>query len=151
MGILYAKAMGMTVIAIDGGSAKRDMCLSIGADHFIDFLETPDLPAEVKKLTDDLGAHGLIVTASSSKAYVGGLNLLRTSGTMMCIGITPITDIPSVADPLSLLGGNKRVMGTIVGTRSDARAALSYAARVSSFFSFNAGFRRSVIEGTHVC
>ncbi|KPI39411.1 Alcohol dehydrogenase 1 [Cyphellophora attinorum] len=129
MGVLYAKAMGMRVIAIDGGADKGKMCLSIGADHFIDFLETPDLVSEVQKLTDGLGAHGLIVTASSSKAYVGGLALLRTSGVMMCIGIVPVTDIPSVADPLSLLGGNKKVMGTIVGTRSDARKALDYCAR----------------------
>ena len=87
LGVAYAKAMGMRVIAVDGGPDKEEMCKQIGADHFIDFLKVQDIPGEVAKLTDGLGAHGLIVTASNSKAYAGGLQMLRTSGVFMCIGI----------------------------------------------------------------
>lgn len=88
MGVMYAKAMGMKVIAVDGGSDKEEMCKSIGADHFVDFMKVKDVAAEVVKLADGEGAHGLIVTASNSKAYVGGLAMLRTSGVFMCIGIS---------------------------------------------------------------
>lgn len=35
--VQYAKAMGMRVIAVDGGDAKKDLCLKLGAEHFIDF------------------------------------------------------------------------------------------------------------------
>ncbi len=47
----------MRVIAIDGGDAKRDLCKKLGAEHFIDFTTTKDIPAEVMKLTK-FGAHG---------------------------------------------------------------------------------------------
>lgn len=33
-GIQYAKHMGMRVIAIDGGDAKRDLCLKLGAEKY---------------------------------------------------------------------------------------------------------------------
>lgn len=56
-GVQYAKAMGMRVIAIDGGDAKRDLCKKLGAEHFIDYTTTKDIPAEVMKLTQ-YGAHG---------------------------------------------------------------------------------------------
>lgn len=36
-GIQYAKAMGIRIIAVDGGSAKRQLCLDLGAEHYIDF------------------------------------------------------------------------------------------------------------------
>jgi Zinc-binding dehydrogenase len=35
--VQYAKAMGMRVIAIDGGDEKRDLCKKLGAEEFIDF------------------------------------------------------------------------------------------------------------------
>lgn len=54
----------------------------------------------------------------------------RKGRRLLTLRPAPVTDIPQIADPLSLLGGNKRVMGTIVGTRNDARAALDYCARV---------------------
>ena len=87
LGVQYAKAMGMQVIAVDGGSEKEEMCKKIGADHFIDFMKVKDVAAEVIKLADGQGAHGLIVTASNGRAYAGGLKMLRTSGVFMCIGL----------------------------------------------------------------
>ena len=87
MGVQYAKAMGMRVIAVDGGSDKEEMCKKIGADHFVDFTKVEDVAAEVVKIADGMGAHGLIVTASNGAAYRGGTGMLRTSGVMMCIGL----------------------------------------------------------------
>lgn len=87
MGVMYAKAMGMRPIAIDGGSEKGDLCKSIGAEHFVDFTQVQDVNAEVIRLTDGLGAHGVIVTATGGAAYRSAVGMLRTSGTLMCIGL----------------------------------------------------------------
>lgn len=87
MGVMYAKSMGMRVIAIDGGSEKEEMCKKIGAEHFVDFTKVKDVNAEVIKLADGLGVHGLIVTATNAAAYQTGTGMLRTSGIMMCIGL----------------------------------------------------------------
>lgn len=35
--VQYAKAMGMRVIAIDGGDKKKTLCMKLGAEAYIDF------------------------------------------------------------------------------------------------------------------
>ena len=59
----------MRPIAIDGGEIKKKLCLGMGAEAFIDFRETKDVPAEVVKIAGGIGAHGVIVTAY--QAYKG--------------------------------------------------------------------------------
>lgn len=131
MGVMYAKAMGMRVIAIDAGAEKGEMCKRIGAEHYVDVTEVKDVNAEVIRIADGEGAHGVIVTAGNGRAYAQAVNMLRTSGIMMCIGLPPITDCPQIVDPLTLIGRNIKVTGTIVGTRNDVRMALQFAAQVS--------------------
>lgn len=53
----------MRPIAIDGGEVKKKLCLSLGAEEFIDFREVKDVPAEVVRIAGGVGAHGVIVTA----------------------------------------------------------------------------------------
>lgn len=92
MGVMYAKAMGMRPIAIDGGSEKGELCKSIGAEHFVDFTQVEDVNAEVIRLTDGLGAHGVIVTATGSRPYKSAVGMLRVSGTLMCIGLRMLSE-----------------------------------------------------------
>jgi propanol-preferring alcohol dehydrogenase len=61
--------MGMRAIAIDGGDAKRDLCMKMGAEEFIDFTKEKDVPAKIKEIADGIGAHGVLVTAY--QAYNG--------------------------------------------------------------------------------
>lgn len=63
--------MGMRAIAIDGGDAKRDLCLSMGAEAFVDFTKEKDVPEKIKEIADGIGAHGVLVTAY--QAYNGKL------------------------------------------------------------------------------
>jgi propanol-preferring alcohol dehydrogenase len=86
-GVQIAKAMGLRPIVIDTGSAKRELSLSCGAEHFVDFKEAKDTAAEVIRLTDGIGAHGVIVT--SPYAYPGAISLVgkRVGARVMCIGL----------------------------------------------------------------
>jgi propanol-preferring alcohol dehydrogenase len=59
----------MRPIAIDGGEAKKKLCLEMGAEAFVDFKATKDVAAEVVKIADGIGAHGVLVTAY--QAYKG--------------------------------------------------------------------------------
>ena len=59
----------MRAIAIDGGDAKRDLCIKMGAEEFIDFTKEKDVPAKIKEVADGIGAHGVLVTAY--QAYDG--------------------------------------------------------------------------------
>ena len=50
-GVQYAKAMGMRVIAVDGGDEKRKLCLDkLGAEKFIDF-QTEKVEEKVTEYT----------------------------------------------------------------------------------------------------
>ena len=86
MGVQLAKAMGIRVIGIDGGDAKRELCIKLGCEKYLDFTTTEDLEAEVMKTTGG-GAHGVFVTAGSPKAYASAPKLCRISGKVMCIGL----------------------------------------------------------------
>ena len=61
--------MGMRAIAIDGGDTKRDLCIKMGAEEFVDFTKEKDVPAKIKEIADGIGAHGVLVTAY--QAYNG--------------------------------------------------------------------------------
>lgn len=88
MGVQLAKAMGMRVIVVDGGAEKRKLCEDVlKVDGFVDFLETPDVAAEVIKLADGKGAHGVFVTAGSAAAYKAAPMMIRVGGRVMCIGL----------------------------------------------------------------
>jgi len=87
MGVQIAKAMGMRVIAIDGGAEKRTLCQSLGAEEFIDFTEVESVEAEVLRITGGKGAHGVFVTAGSAAAYKSAPMMVRVGGKVMCVGL----------------------------------------------------------------
>lgn len=78
--------MGMRVIAIDGGDAKRALCLKLGAEKFIDFTTTKDITEEITKITTH-GAHGVIGFSATKAGYEQAPHLLRPGGTMVCVGL----------------------------------------------------------------
>jgi propanol-preferring alcohol dehydrogenase len=88
-GVQLAKAMGMRPIVIDTGEAKKKLSLEMGAEAFVDFKETPDVAAEVKRIAGGVGAHGVFVTGVP--AYKTAIDLTgdRISAKVMCIGLPP--------------------------------------------------------------
>lgn len=66
----YAKAMGLSVIAIDTGDEKKEMCEKMGASAFIDFSKTSNLVKDVQAATEDgLGPHAVILVAVNEKPF----------------------------------------------------------------------------------
>lgn len=88
MGVQVARAMGMRVVGIDGGEAKRALCMQLGCEAFVDFADpATDVVEEVVKTTGGEGAHGVFVTAGSPSAYKSAPKMLRIGGKIMCIGL----------------------------------------------------------------
>ena len=70
MACQYAKAMGLEIIAIDGGEEKRSMTAELGAKHFVDFMTSKNLVGDVKAATEDgLGPHAVILVAVNEKPF----------------------------------------------------------------------------------
>lgn len=87
MGVQMAKAMGMRVIGVDAGVAKRELCMKLGCEGFVDFTETTNVADEVMALTGGKGAHGVFVTAGTAAAYQSASGMVRVGGRVMCIGL----------------------------------------------------------------
>lgn len=126
--IQYAKAMGMRVIAIDGGDEKRDLCLKLGAEVFIDFKTTKDIATQVLKVTTH-GAHGVIVTAATRAAYESAPNYLRPNGTVVAVGLPQDPTVLAGAPPMLVALRRLKIVGSVTGSMKDVEEALEFTAR----------------------
>jgi len=133
LAIQYAVAMGLRVVAIDTGEDKKDFCLKLGAEKWIDFKETKDIVQEVVDVTDGLGAHAAIVAAASSSAYETAALYLRRKGYLMVVGLPPhsLLSVPILLVAVKCL----TIRGVFIGNRQDIREAIALAAagKVSCF------------------
>jgi len=121
LAVQYAKAMGLNVVAIDVDDVKLAFARSLGAAITVNAL-TADPVAVVKKEIG--GAHGVLVTAVSRKAFAQAVGLLRRGGTMVLNGLPP-GDFPVSIFDVVLNGTTIR--GSIVGTRLDLKESLEFA------------------------
>ncbi|BFZ56560.1 Histone acetyltransferase [Savitreella phatthalungensis] len=128
LGIQFGRAMGLRVVAIDGGSEKEKLCKSLGAEVFIDFTKTQDVPAAVTQATDGLGANAVVVANAAASAYKAAPQLVRLGGTVMCVGI-PGQPTPLDVDAASVILKDLHIGGSAVGTRIEAIECMAYLAR----------------------
>jgi alcohol dehydrogenase, propanol-preferring len=120
--IQYAKAMGLHVVAVDLGQDKLKLAASLGADLTIDAATQNPAETVQKKIG---GAHGVLVTAVSTKAFQQAIGMLRRGGTCVLNGLPPGEFPVSIFD--MVLNGHT-LRGSIVGTRKDLVEALAFAA-----------------------
>lgn len=126
LAVQYAKAMGMRVLAIDAGEDKKQLCESLGAEVFIDFLKTKDMTKAVQDATQG-GPHGTLVLATATAAYTQACEYARKRGTVITISLPPSAYLK--ADIFFFTLKTLRVKGSYVGNRADTEEALDFAAR----------------------
>ncbi len=123
LGIQYAKAMGLHVVAVDVTEEKLALARALGADIAVD-ARAADAADLVVKQTGG-GAHGVLVTAVSVPAFGQALRMVRRKGTVSLVGLPP-GEFPTPIFDVVL----KRITirGSIVGSRQDLAEALAFAA-----------------------
>jgi alcohol dehydrogenase, propanol-preferring len=120
--VQYATAMGLHVVAVDVDDAKLALAKRLGAEVTVN-AATSDAAGEVQRAIG--GAHAVLITAVSVKAFQQAIGMLRRGGTCVLNGLppgefpTPIFDV--VLKRLT-------IRGSIVGTRKDLQEALQFAA-----------------------
>jgi len=122
LGVQYAKAMGLRVVAIDTGAEKKELCTSLGADAWVDFKEVPDLVKAVIAATGGKGPKAAIVTAAVGPPYVQALSYLAREGTLVAVGLP--AKLKLEVDIFAFVGKMQRIQGSYVGTRQDTVEAL---------------------------
>lgn len=125
LAIQYAKAMGLSVIAIDGGDEKGAMCAKLGAQSYIDFTKTKDLVADVQAATPDgTGPHAVILLAVSEKPFQQAADYVRSRGTVVCIGLPAGARLS--APVFNTVVKMIRIQGSYVGNRKDTAEAIEF-------------------------
>ncbi len=122
LAVQYAKAMGLNVLAVDVGDDKLALAKKLGADLTVN-AANKDAVAETQKAIG--GAHGVLITAVSTKAFAAGVGMLRRGGTCVLNGLPP-GDFP--LDIFDVVFRCLTVRGSLVGTRADLKEALAFAA-----------------------
>lgn len=121
MAVQYAKAMGMNVVAVDIADEKLQFARQLGADLTVN-ASTEDPGERIQREIG--GAHGVLVTAVSRKAFEQSLGMVRRGGTIAFNGLPPGEFPVSIFDVV-LRGITLR--GSIVGTRLDLQESLAFA------------------------
>jgi len=121
MAVQYAKAMGFNVAAVDVADDKLELARRLGATVTVN-ARNADPAAFLKKEIG--GAHGVLVTAVSPKAFEQALGMLRRGGTVALNGLPPGSFPLPIFD--MVLNGIT-VRGSIVGTRLDLQESLQFA------------------------
>ncbi|KAI1852793.1 hypothetical protein JX266_002334 [Neoarthrinium moseri] len=126
LAIQYAKAMGYRVIAIDLGTDKKEYCLKLGAEVYVDAKE--DVTALVNKATKGTRAKAVIVSAGSGAAYQNAFDIVAAFGTVVCVGIPPPHQTMTL-HPLQFIDKGFTIIGSVTGTRTDTLEALEFVQR----------------------
>lgn len=121
MAVQYAQAMGLHVAAVDIDDQKLKFAERLGASVTVNAAQA-DPAAALKKQIG--GAHGVLVTAVSPKAFEQALGMVRRGGTVSLTGLPP-GDFPLPIFGMVLNGITVR--GSIVGTRLDLSESLQFA------------------------
>ena len=129
LAVQYARAMGMRIVAVDGGDEKGKLCKEMGAEEYVDFeRERADVPGEVKRITG-LGVHGVLVTAGSKGGYEMAPYLCRPGGTVVAVGLPGDKSVVAGAPPFVMALRRLSVVGSLTGSAGDVEEALGFAGR----------------------
>jgi len=121
LGIRMAAAMGAHVVAVTRGEDKKALAHELGAHEVID--------SEKEKAGNQLarmgGASLILLTGISARLFEECIPGLGPNGTLVVLAA--IAE-PAKVIPAALLFGQKKIAGSIIGTRDDMDAMLAFAA-----------------------
>ena len=141
--IALAKALGSTVIVTAGSDEKCKACLSLGADHAINY-KTADFVAEVKRITAGVGVNVILDMVAGS--YVAReIECLAEDGRLVIIAVQG--GIKSEINAGLVLRRRLTISGSTLRPRPIAfKAAIAQALRQKVWPLLNSGAVKPVIH-----
>jgi propanol-preferring alcohol dehydrogenase len=121
LGIRMAAAMGARVVAITRGEGKKEMANGLGAREVIDSVKEKT----GKQLARMGGADLILLTSISARLFEECIPGLGPNGTLVVLAA--IAE-PAKVIPAALITGQKRIAGSVIGTRDDMDAMLTFVA-----------------------
>jgi propanol-preferring alcohol dehydrogenase len=122
LAVQYAVVMGLHVIAIDIDPEKLVVAKRMGAELALNAVQDD----VVKTVQSEIGgAHGVVVTAVSLKAFTQAVGITRRKGTCVLVGLPPGEFPMPIFD---VVVKRLTIRGSLVGSRADLQDRLSVAA-----------------------
>ena len=120
VGVRIARAMGAEVTVISTSERKRADAAQLGAHDFL-------VSSDAKAMKAAAGRFDLILdTVSAPHDLNAGLNLLRTDGTLVLVGV-PEEALP--VQPFAIIGRRRRLAGSLIGGIAETQEMLDFCAR----------------------
>ena len=112
----FAKLLGATTIITSSSNDKLDRAQQLGADHLINYKETPDWHKTVRNLTGKQGVDQVIEVGGAG-TFEKSLQAVRIGGYIATIGVLAGASAPLSVIPILMSG--LHVQGILVGHRDD--------------------------------
>ena len=120
MGVKLAVSMGAEVTMLSHTAAKAADAKRLGVKNFI-------LTTDKEQTKTVTGYFDFILdTVSAEHDYNFYLNMLRTNGTMVCVGAPPV---PATVPAFNLIFGRKSFAGSLIGGLPETQEMLDYCAQ----------------------
>ncbi|MDP1554239.1 MAG: NAD(P)-dependent alcohol dehydrogenase [Hyphomonas sp.] len=110
----FAKATGARVIATSSSEAKMEKLRTLGADHVINYKETPDWGKKAFELTGGRGVDE-VVEIGGPGTMAQSINACRPGGHISLIGV--LTGVSGEVPTAALFSRNITLSGITVGSR----------------------------------
>ncbi|KAM9979326.1 hypothetical protein ACTFIY_008574 [Dictyostelium cf. discoideum] len=137
LAIQFCKKMGYEVIAMSSGDQKEKLARELGAAHYVNISKDGWI--------DQIKAIGsvqcILLTAPSSSIAQSSLDALGVNGKLVLLAILPES---FNANSLTLIGGNKSIIGWSSGDSRDAEQTLNFANKNQLYLIADARFRHVV-------
>jgi NADPH:quinone reductase-like Zn-dependent oxidoreductase len=111
-----AKAAGLRVLVTSSDDAKLEAARALGAEGTVNYRTQPEWGRALRELADGEGVDR-VLDIGGPDTVAQSLAAVRTGGSVAIIGrLTGMA--PASFDPAVLFGGNKRLVGLMVGSRA---------------------------------
>lgn len=119
MAVKFAVAFGAEVTMLSSSPSKEKDAASLGAHHFA-------LTSDAEKMKSLSNHFDFILnTVSAQHEYGTYLNLLRTNGTMIVVGVPPT---PSSVPAFQLIAKRRSIIGSLIGGIKETQEMLDFCA-----------------------
>ena len=119
MAVKFAVAFGAEVTMLSSSPSKKADAEKLGAHHFA-------LTSDRKTMRELANSFDFILnTVSAQHDYSTYLNLLRTNGTMIVVGVPPV---PATIPAIQLIMKRKSIIGSLIGGIKETQEMLDYCA-----------------------
>ncbi|WP_457104661.1 zinc-dependent alcohol dehydrogenase family protein [Methylobacterium sp. P5_C11] len=113
----FAKMAGATVIAITSSAEKMAKLRDLGADHVVNYKETPEWGPRVLELSGGDGVDHVVEVVGGELTQV--MKSSKVGASIYMIGM--LSQKPIEVPPMGIMLGNRRIIGLSVGSREQQK------------------------------